>query len=160
MWICTNCSEQLEDSFDKCWQCGTNREGVADIEFQVVSHAQNELVGNIEEEPLDIILTTTPTLQTHTITQYLGIVAGEALLKAKVSEWLGLLVDGLTARSYFQEIKAKETRQITLRIMSLQALKQGANAIVGVEIDFQTIGGAIIITCSGTAVQAEIKETL
>jgi uncharacterized protein YbjQ (UPF0145 family) len=103
-----------------------------------------------------MISTTTPTIEGHPIKQYLGIVTGEAIMGANVFRdfFAGIrdIVGGRTA-SYEQVLTDARTAAITE--MEQRAAERGANAVVGVDIDYEVLGqanGMMMVAVSGTAV--------
>jgi uncharacterized protein YbjQ (UPF0145 family) len=101
-----------------------------------------------------MIVTTTPSVDGKSITHYLGIVTGEAILGANIFRDLfaGIrdIVGGRSA-AYEQELgKARET---ALREMQEKASILGATAIVGVDLDYEVINNMLMVSASGTAVK-------
>ena len=101
-----------------------------------------------------MIVTTTPSIEGRAITGYLGIVTGEAILGAHIFRDLfaGIrdIVGGRSA-AYEQELgKARET---ALREMQDKAAALGAQAIVGVDLDYEVINNMLMVSASGTAVR-------
>lgn len=106
-----------------------------------------------------MIVTTTPTIEGKQVTQYLGIVSGEAILGANILKDFGAVfrdIAGGRAAKYEEELtKAKE---IALNEMVEQAEALGANAILSVDLDYETIGSGntmLMVSTSGTAVLVE-----
>lgn len=104
-----------------------------------------------------MIVTTTPSVEGKKIASYLGIVAGEAIMGANVvRDIFASITDIVGGRSGAYENKLIEAREIALGEMSDKARKLGANAIVGVDLDYEVIReGMLMVTASGTAVKAE-----
>jgi uncharacterized protein YbjQ (UPF0145 family) len=106
-----------------------------------------------------MILTTTPGVEGRRITRYHGIVTGEAVLGANIFRDLfaGLRdVVGGRAGSYEKELR--KARQAALEDLTEAARELGANAVVGVDIDYEVLGeknGMLMVTVSGTAVTLE-----
>lgn len=101
-----------------------------------------------------MIVTTTPSIEGRAIGAYLGIVAGEAILGANIFRDLfaGIrdIVGGRSA-AYEQELaKARKTALAELQ-QAAQAL--GADAVVGVDLDYEVINNMLMVTASGTAVR-------
>ena len=101
---------------------------------------------------------TTPTLEGMTIQKYHGLVTGEAILGANVfKDIFASIRDIVGGRSAAYEKELKKAREIAFDEMSRQALDHGANAIVGIDIDYETVGsqgGMLMVSVSGTAVTA------
>ncbi len=104
-----------------------------------------------------MIVTTTPTIEGKTIKEYKGIVAGEAIMGANVvRDLFASIRDIVGGRAAAYENKLVEARQIALQEMMAQAQAQGANAIVGVDIDYEVVReGMLMVTAAGTAVVIE-----
>lgn len=101
-----------------------------------------------------MIVTTTPGIEGKTITAYKGIVAGEAIMGANiVRDLFASITDIVGGRSGAYETKLVQARQIALDEMEQHAARLGANAVVGVDIDYEVIReGMLMVTASGTAV--------
>jgi uncharacterized protein YbjQ (UPF0145 family) len=102
-----------------------------------------------------MIITTTPTVEGHPIEEYLGIVAGEAILGAHIGrDILASLTDIVGGRSAEYEGEVRKARSIATREMAAEAERKGGNAIVGVDIDYEVIRqGMLMVSVSGTAVK-------
>jgi uncharacterized protein YbjQ (UPF0145 family) len=103
-----------------------------------------------------MIITTTPTIQNQEITGYLGIVTGEAILGANImKDIFAGFRDIVGGRSGAYEQELQKARIIAMREMEEQAAELGANAIVGVDIDYETVssGNMLMVSVSGTAVR-------
>ena len=104
-----------------------------------------------------MIVTTTSVLPGEHISQYLGIVTGEAILGANVfRDFFAGIRDIVGGRSGAYEKELNKARQIALAEMEDQATRLGANAVLGVDLDYETIGtgngSMLMVTTSGTAV--------
>jgi uncharacterized protein YbjQ (UPF0145 family) len=106
-----------------------------------------------------MIVTTTPTLQGKEIEQYLGIVSGEAIMGANVvRDFLASVTDIIGGRSGAYENKLSEGREIALKEMEDKARRLGANAVIGVDLDFETLrDGMMMCVATGTAVFVKEK---
>lgn len=102
-----------------------------------------------------MILTTTPTIQGKEIKEYLGIVTGEAIMGANlIKDIFASITDVVGGRSAAYEKELTRARDIALREMEENAAALGANAIVGVDLDYETVRqGMLMVTVSGTAVK-------
>lgn len=102
-------------------------------------------------------LSTTPTLEGHVITEYSGVVTGEAILGANVfRDFFAGIRDIVGGRSGAYEKELGRARQIAFRELQEQAEALGANAVVGIDIDYQTVGkdnSMLMVSVSGTAVK-------
>nr|WP_314560776.1 YbjQ family protein [uncultured Capnocytophaga sp.] len=103
-----------------------------------------------------MILTTTPTLEGYPIKQYLGIVTGETIIGANaIKDFMAGLTDFFGGRSTTYERVLIEAKETALAELQQRALERGANAIVGIDLDYETLGsngGMLMVTASGTAV--------
>ena len=105
-----------------------------------------------------MLITTTSTLQNRTIAEYHGLVTGEAILGANFfRDFLAGLRDVVGGRSGAYEKELRKAKEIALEEMQNQAKDLGANAIIGVDLDYETLevgqnGGMLMVTASGTAV--------
>ncbi len=106
-----------------------------------------------------MLMTTTPTIETHTIEQYLGIVSGEAILGANIfKDFFAGIRDIVGGRSGAYEEELRKAMAIAYDEMQVEARAMGGNAIVGVDLDFESInvsrsGSMLMVTASGTAVR-------
>ncbi len=102
-----------------------------------------------------MLLTTTSTLQGKEIEQYYGMVSGESIIGANiVKDFLAGIRDILGGRSGSYERVLKEAKEDAIREMTAQATSFGANAIIGIDLDYETIGGTMLmVTAAGTAVR-------
>jgi uncharacterized protein YbjQ (UPF0145 family) len=104
-----------------------------------------------------MLLSTTEELQGFEITDYLGLVHGEVVSGANIlRDMMATVTDFVGGRSAAYEEELKNSRQNALREASDQAQRLGADAVVGLSIDFEVIGnrGAMImVTATGTAVR-------
>jgi uncharacterized protein YbjQ (UPF0145 family) len=103
-----------------------------------------------------MIITTTPTIEGKPIKEYKGIVSGEAIMGANiVLDFFAGIRDIVGGRSAAYEEKLKEAQQIALSEMEERAQALGANAIVGVDMDYEVLGaknGMLMVNVNGTAV--------
>jgi uncharacterized protein YbjQ (UPF0145 family) len=104
-----------------------------------------------------MIVTTTPTVEGRPVQQYLGVVCGEAILGANIMKDLFAGVrDIVGGRSGAYEKELVKAREIALAEMQERAEKMGANAVVGVDLDYETLGsqgGMLMVSAAGTAVK-------
>ena len=103
-----------------------------------------------------MILTTTPTIEGQPIKQYLGIVTGETIIGANaIKDFMAGLTDFFGGRSSTYEKVLIEAKDSALAELQQRAAQKGANAIVGIDLDSETVGangGMLMVTVSGTAV--------
>ena len=104
-----------------------------------------------------MIATTTHNIEGRQISQYLGLVTGEAIMGANVfRDFLAGLTDFVGGRSGTYESKLADARETAIQEMLELAQRQGANAVVGIDIDYEVLGannGMLMVTASGTAVK-------
>jgi uncharacterized protein YbjQ (UPF0145 family) len=104
-----------------------------------------------------MIVTTTPTIEGRPITEYVSVVTGEAIMGANiVRDLLASITDIVGGRSGAYESKLKEAREVAFEEMRSNASRMGANAIVGIDIDYEVIReGMLMVAVSGTAVKIQ-----
>ena len=104
-----------------------------------------------------MIITTTPSVEGRPIRDYMGIVTGEAILGANLLKDFGASIrDVVGGRSAGYEKDLKKARETALAEMQEVAEALGANAIVGVDLDYETLKGTMLmVTASGTAVKVD-----
>ncbi len=104
-----------------------------------------------------MIVTTTNTLDTHEIREYVGIVTGETIIGANIlKDFFAGIRDIVGGRSGSYERVLKEAKDTSLREMEERARMLGADAVIGVDLDYETVGpngGMLMVTASGTAVK-------
>ncbi len=102
-----------------------------------------------------MIITTTPNLEGKRIVKYLGLVSGEAILGANiVKDLFAGIRDIVGGRSAAYEEELRSAKEIAIKEMALQAQELGANAVIGVDLDYETVsqGSMLMVSASGTAV--------
>ncbi|MEM6906100.1 MAG: heavy metal-binding domain-containing protein [Pseudomonadota bacterium] len=103
-----------------------------------------------------MIVTTTPSVEGQKITEYKGIVVGEAILGANViRDVFAGITDILGGRSNAYEEEMAKARETALSEMEDHARRLGATAIVGVDLDYEVINSMLMVSASGTAVVVE-----
>ena len=104
-----------------------------------------------------MIITTTGTIEGHRITDYRGIVVGEAIMGANVvRDIFAGITDIIGGRSGAYESKLQDARDTALRELQEKAQRAGANAVVGVDLDYEVVGQSMLmVSASGTAVVVE-----
>jgi len=102
-----------------------------------------------------MIITTTPNIEGKSIVGYLGIVTGEAIMGANiVRDLFASITDIVGGRSAEYEEELGRARKIAIDEMAQKASELGANAVVGVDIDYEVIRqGMLMVSASGTAVR-------
>lgn len=103
-----------------------------------------------------MILTTTPQIEGHTIREYKGVVTGETIIGANLfKDLFAGIRDIVGGRSGSYEKVLREAKDTSMHEMSERAQTMGANAIVAIDIDYETIGeknSMLMVATSGTAV--------
>ncbi len=106
-----------------------------------------------------MITTTTPSVEGKRIVQYFGIVTGEAIMGANIFRDLFAGIRDIGGgRSGAYEKELGQARQIAMEEMEAMASQLGANAVVGVDLDYEVLGansGMLMVTACGTAVKIE-----
>lgn len=107
-----------------------------------------------------MLVTTTPTIEGGRITRYYGIVSGETIIGANVfRDFFASIRDVVGGRSGSYEEVLREAKETALREeMQDNARAMGANAVIGVDLDYETVGGSgsmLMVTACGTAVTVE-----
>ena len=104
-----------------------------------------------------MILTTTPTVEGRPAQQYLGVVAGEAILGANLfRDLFAGIRDIVGGRSGSYEEVLRSGRETALAELAESAERLGANAVVGIDLDYETVGqngSMLMVTASGTAIR-------
>jgi uncharacterized protein YbjQ (UPF0145 family) len=103
-----------------------------------------------------MLIVTTNQLQGREVKQYLGLVTGEAILGANIfKDFFAGIRDIVGGRSAAYEEELRKAKEIALGEMQAQAAALGANAIIGVDLDYETIGqggSMLMVSACGTAV--------
>ena len=104
-----------------------------------------------------MILSTTSTLKGYHIENYLGIVSGETIIGANIfKDFFASITDIVGGRSSAYEQVLREAKTTAMAEMEMQARQLGANAVLGIDLDYETIReGMLMVTVSGTAVKAQ-----
>ena len=106
-----------------------------------------------------MLVTTTPIIEGKRIIHYYGIVSGETIIGANVfRDFLAGIRDFVGGRSGAYEEVLRQAKETAIKEMEEQAARLGANAVIGVDLDYETVGGSgimFIVTATGTAVVIE-----
>ena len=111
------------------------------------------------ERPM--LLSTTSVLEGKRVVQYLGLVSGDAILGVNIfKDFFAGIRDIVGGRSAAYEQELRQAKQIATQEMIEQAMQLGANAIIGIDLDYETLGGQngggmLMVGASGTAVFIE-----
>jgi uncharacterized protein YbjQ (UPF0145 family) len=104
-----------------------------------------------------MLVTTTPNIEGRKITDYFGLVTGEAIMGANLfKDLFASITDIVGGRSGTYEIELRRAKDTAVAEMCQQAQGMGANAVIGVDLDFETVGkdgSMLMVTASGTAVK-------
>ncbi len=102
-----------------------------------------------------MILTTTGSVEGKPVTEYLGVVSGETILGANIFRDIGAQVRNIIGgRTAGYEKELRSARETALKEMEEAAEALGAAAVLGVKLDYETVGGSMLmVTASGTAVR-------
>jgi uncharacterized protein YbjQ (UPF0145 family) len=104
-----------------------------------------------------VIVSTTPEIQDRKVTEYLGIVFGEAIIGANIfKDLMAGIRDIVGGRAGGYEEGLRRAREEALREMAMAARERGADAVVAVDLDYEVLGannGMLMVTASGTAVK-------
>jgi uncharacterized protein YbjQ (UPF0145 family) len=104
-----------------------------------------------------MLITTTPNIEGKKITAYKGLVSGEAILGANLfKDLFASITDVIGGRSGAYEKELRKAKDIALEEMKAEARKLGANAVIAIDLDYETIGSGggnmLMVSASGTAV--------
>ena len=106
-----------------------------------------------------MLVTTTPIIEGKRIIHYYGIVSGETIIGANVfRDFLAGIRDFVGGRSGAYEEVLRQAKETAIKEMEEQAARLGANAVIGVDLDYETVGGScsmLMVTATGTAVVIE-----
>ena len=106
-----------------------------------------------------MITTTTHTIEGRHIRQYIGLVTGEAIMGANIlRDFMAGITDLVGGRSDAYESKLADARETAIQEMQDEARRKGADAVVGIDIDYQVLGasnGMLMVTATGTTVKIE-----
>lgn len=106
-----------------------------------------------------MLVTTTPSVEGKRITKYCGVVTGEAILGANIiRDFFAGVRDIVGGRAASYEKELHQARAIALQELEEEAAKAGANAVVGIDLDYEVVGqGAsmLMVSATGTAVVVE-----
>ncbi|MEQ9302376.1 MAG: heavy metal-binding domain-containing protein [Marinoscillum sp.] len=104
-----------------------------------------------------MLITTTNNIEGKQITEYYGMVTGEAIIGANIfKDFFAAITDVVGGRSGAYERALKDAKEIAMKEMQERAQAMGANAIIAVDLDYETVGkdsGMLMVSASGTAVK-------
>ncbi|MFQ5722225.1 MAG: heavy metal-binding domain-containing protein [Candidatus Aminicenantales bacterium] len=108
-----------------------------------------------------MLILTTPSIEGKKIVKYLGLVSGEAILGANIfKDFFAGIRDIVGGRSAAYEKELRQAKEIAVEEMKNEAGAMGGNAVIGVDLDYETIqvgqtGGMLMVSASGTAIVYE-----
>ena len=106
-----------------------------------------------------MLLTTTPSVEGRKIANYYGVVTGEVIIGANfLKDFTASLHDFFGGRASSYERTLVEAKENAMKEMEERAARMGANAVIGIDIDYETVGQSssmLMVSCSGTAVRLE-----
>ncbi|MGA9117215.1 MAG: heavy metal-binding domain-containing protein [Bacteroidota bacterium] len=106
-----------------------------------------------------MLVLTTNTVEGRKVVRYLGLVSGEAILGANIfKDFFAGIRDIVGGRSAAYEQELRKAKEIAIQEMTQQAQSMGGNAVIGVDLDYETIGtngSMLMVSASGTAVVLE-----
>lgn len=146
MKICKNCGTEYPDDDTNCPKCYSRR---------VESAEELRKMIDMRERLASLILTSGFVVEGRPITKYLGIVTSEVVMgTGPVVEFLGGLADLFGARSGAFEQKLEQAKESSLEKLKGKAVMLGADAIIGMDIDYMEIGvNMLMVVANGTAVK-------
>jgi uncharacterized protein YbjQ (UPF0145 family) len=104
-----------------------------------------------------MLCTTTPGIEGRPIREYLGVVTGEAILGANIfKDLFAGIRDIVGGRSAAYEKELRRARDVAFEELEAEAQKRGADAVIGIDLDYETVGqggSMLMVTISGTAVR-------
>jgi uncharacterized protein YbjQ (UPF0145 family) len=106
-----------------------------------------------------LMVTTTPSIEGRPVAEYLGVVTGEAIMGANMfRDLFAGIRDIVGGRSAAYEKELRKARETALAEMASEAEGRGAHAVIGVDLDYETVGeggSMLMVTASGTAVRLQ-----
>ena len=103
-----------------------------------------------------MLMSTTALIEGRPVSQYLGVVTGEAIIGANIlRDLLATVRDVVGGRSATYERALSEAREVAMNEMQARAQQLGANAVIGIDLDYEVLGannGMLMVAVSGTAV--------
>ncbi|HMU41785.1 MAG: heavy metal-binding domain-containing protein [Ignavibacteriales bacterium] len=107
-----------------------------------------------------MLVTTTPSVEGKRVKKYLGLVSGEAIMGANIfKDFFAGIRDIVGGRSVAYEKELRKAKELAIEEMIQASVALGGNAVIGVDLDYETIGGGsgnmLMVSASGTAVEIE-----
>lgn len=126
--------------------------------YSVAGSMSTTAYRNLNEGETAMLVVTTNTIEGKRITRYIGLVSGEAILGANIfKDIFANIRDIVGGRSAAYEQELGKAKSIALDEMTAQARELGANAVIAVDLDFETVGAGsmLMVAATGTAVVLE-----
>ena len=165
--ICSNCGKEIDDGSPFCYFCGESLsdEPIADeAEEDAWDKVDAEIEKALKEKESSFILTTTSIIEGYEISDYLGIVSAESSIGTGFfTELTAQNADFWGFRAGMYESKLSIAKQRAIRLMEMNAIHMGANALIGIDIDIMnTTRNIFLVVATGTAVVANkrVKEDM
>lgn len=107
-----------------------------------------------------MLVTTTPSVEGKRVKKYLGLVSGKAIMGANIfKDFFAGIRDIVGGRSVAYEKELRKAKELAIEEMIQASVALGGNAVIGVDLDYETIGGGsgnmLMVSASGTAVEIE-----
>lgn len=170
MWKCKGCAEQIEDEFDACWNCGSDVSGAvaensSDFKEAKADIQESDLAVDTSftaDEIAAVKVATTPSLEDYKIIRTVDVIATECVFGMNMYKDLVVgLSDLVGGRSKTMQKALRDARLNCLSELKLEALRSGANAVVGVTFNHNEFTGKgssmIFVVATGTAVVVQRK---
>ena len=159
MWVCKNCQEESEDSFDSCWSCGSDKKGNIADDFIKAKQAASGFDVSLNNNQ-NILITTAQSLENYKVTETIDIITSECVFGMNVfRDFFAGLTDFFGGRSKASQKVLRDARKTCLSELKREADNIGANAVIAVDLDYSEISGGgksmLFLVASGTAVKVE-----
>ncbi len=157
--ICRRCGHEIEDNAPFCYFCGEQFDDEKSWD-EIDKHEHDIQVmedAELRKRVANMIYTTTPNVEGHKIKKYLGIISGSSVIGTGLVSDFGAAVSdlfGVSSESYNE--KLSNAREHAMNMLKKEALKKGANAVIGIDTDIMTVGNNMfVVNATGTAVLLE-----
>lgn len=133
----------------------------SDKELVLTLITPGNITNTLPEDFEDLVISTTPNIEGSKIIEYLGIVSGETIMGGNLfRDMIAGVSDAIGGRSGVYESKFREAKETAIYEMEEQAIANGANAIVGVKMDYEMVRNAMMmVSIHGTAVKIVQEKT-
>ncbi len=159
MWVCSNCKEQLEDQFERCWKCGTDYNGMAP-DGDLVKSFERASISENQDLQHKVILTTAPSISGYEIVETVDIITSECAMGINLfGDFFSSITDTFGGRDGVTQDALRKARKFCLKELRKEADLVGANAVIAVDLDYSEFSGKgksmLFLVASGTAVVVE-----